>query len=170
VGGSIGILHTVDENNPVHATMLRAFLADHDEPCPTCGYSLMGLTEAVCPECGKALRLRVVEEEPSLGLYLTGLIGLSIGLGFNGLILMFIVGSILWYRLRDGISVSFGVVTLLPLAIGAAVCGSAIVLWLKCRKRVRSASIWNRRLLAAVCWLVALSTSIASIVVESLSY
>ncbi len=40
--------------------MLRVFLAEHDAPCPACGYNLRGLTEATCPECGElSPRLRL---------------------------------------------------------------------------------------------------------------
>jgi hypothetical protein len=34
-------------------------LADHDEPCPRCGYNLRGLIVRRCPECGS--RLKYVE-------------------------------------------------------------------------------------------------------------
>lgn len=38
---------------------LAAHLADHDAPCPGCGYNLRGCAEAICPECGQKLVLQV---------------------------------------------------------------------------------------------------------------
>ena len=35
-----------------HSTLLEHHLADHDEPCPMCGYDLRGADHKVCPECG----------------------------------------------------------------------------------------------------------------------
>ena len=32
---------------------LRQLLADHDTPCPRCGYNLRGLTAPQCPECAQ---------------------------------------------------------------------------------------------------------------------
>jgi predicted amidophosphoribosyltransferase len=40
--------------------LLRAYLADHDHPCPRCGYNLRGLASPVCPECGTGLSLRIL--------------------------------------------------------------------------------------------------------------
>lgn len=45
-----------------HEGTVVAFLADRDETCPVCQYNLRGLTRAVCPECGVALRMGVVAE------------------------------------------------------------------------------------------------------------
>lgn len=40
-------------------SVLRAFLADRDVPCPHCGYNLRGLQAGVCPECKHDLQLRL---------------------------------------------------------------------------------------------------------------
>ena len=42
---------------------LQSFLADRDEPCPACGYSLRGLTTPTCPECRAAVTLQVVNHQ-----------------------------------------------------------------------------------------------------------
>lgn len=39
--------------------LLRAVLAQHDLPCPRCGYNLRGLTDAACPECHEPIRVRL---------------------------------------------------------------------------------------------------------------
>ncbi|MCH7791633.1 MAG: hypothetical protein IIB55_09310 [Planctomycetes bacterium] len=67
---------------------LRGYLAERDEPCPMCEYNLRGLTGAVCPECGESLRIRVSLREPKMGLYLCGVIGWAVGVGFSGLLLV----------------------------------------------------------------------------------
>ncbi len=42
------------------AELLSGYLAGRDVPCPGCGYSLLGLTRPVCPECGSGLALKLV--------------------------------------------------------------------------------------------------------------
>jgi hypothetical protein len=41
------------DNKDGSASFTR-FLAEHDVPCPRCGYNLRGLGEPLCPECGAA--------------------------------------------------------------------------------------------------------------------
>lgn len=43
---------------------LLGFLADHDAPCPACGYNLRKLSQPTCPECGLPLKLSVGSDEP----------------------------------------------------------------------------------------------------------
>lgn len=42
---------------------LRGYLAQHDAPCPACGYNLRQLTQTNCPECGLVLKLSVGSDE-----------------------------------------------------------------------------------------------------------
>lgn len=44
--------------------LLRAFLTDHDWPCPSCGYNLRNLAGPTCPECGTGLELSVGGADP----------------------------------------------------------------------------------------------------------
>lgn len=46
--------------------MLRRYLADHDAPCPACGYNLRGLEGETCPECGEAVALRAYPDAERL--------------------------------------------------------------------------------------------------------
>jgi hypothetical protein len=41
---------------------LRELLGNADLTCPSCGYSLDGLTTTVCPECGRTLQLAFVSQ------------------------------------------------------------------------------------------------------------
>jgi hypothetical protein len=45
---------------------LRRYLADHDVPCPACGYNLRGLEGEVCPECGDVVALRAYPDAERL--------------------------------------------------------------------------------------------------------
>src|SRR6185369_3667260 len=76
---------------PVDAdAMLHSFLAERDAACPGCGYNLRNLQGNRCPECGDELTLRVNLVEPKLGAFITGLVGLSAGAGFNGMMLLWV--------------------------------------------------------------------------------
>lgn len=126
---------------------LRAFLAEHDEPCPACGYNLRGLTGEACPECGEALRLRVGMVEPRMKLYLGGLVGLACGTGFDGIILLWVVYEQVW---GGGVGMDLG--ESMPLIVGLAVCGGAMAWWLRARVWIRHRSVGMRWLLVAGCW------------------
>jgi len=64
--------------------LLRDYLAERDEPCPVCGYSLRGLTGPSCPECGASLRLAIAPQRAGDKAWLMGLIAISAALGFAG--------------------------------------------------------------------------------------
>jgi len=70
--------------------LLRAYLAERSETCPSCRYSLRGLTGRYCPECGQGLVLRVGLETPNLGAFIAGLVALAAAAGFGGLFLLLI--------------------------------------------------------------------------------
>lgn len=77
-------MNTMPTSNPADATAVIAWLDAHDEPCPVCGYDLRGLTEPLCPECGKPLTLSVTARDLhriSSWLIATGAI--TLGLGFD---------------------------------------------------------------------------------------
>ena len=86
------------EHNPGEAadhTMLLEFLADRDAACPACSYNLRGLTQPVCPECGKKIELRVGLAEGMSGSWITALVSsllpAGIGLPFNVLLMISIL-------------------------------------------------------------------------------
>ncbi len=65
---------------------LMSFVADRDEPCPMCEYSLRGLTEPCCPECGAALELRVGSPQLRVGPWAVAMVSFALGLGFDGVV------------------------------------------------------------------------------------
>lgn len=78
---------------------LIAYLKDHDSPCPGCGYNLRGVEAEVCPECGRAIRLRELrraEEHrawraarlPSDRAGVAGVIGALMGAAYVGAMLI----------------------------------------------------------------------------------
>lgn len=147
VGGG-RLRRMASERDDDRGTMLRTFLAEHDEPCPACGYSLRGLTGETCPECGEALRLRVGMVEPRLGFFVSGLVGLASGAGFHGFVLIWAV----WVLLFNGGGPEPRDIVLL--LVGLLSCGVGLGVWLRARRRLRHASVEVRRLCLAACWAV----------------
>ena len=131
-----------------HDARLRAYLAEHDEQCPLCEYNLRGLTGTVCPECGEPLRLRVSLREPKMAAYLCGLIGLSMGVGFSGIVLVFVVVSALLYGYERG----FFDWIIVALVSQFVIEGLAMWLWLVRRNWIRRRSRGQRRALAVAAW------------------
>ncbi|GIK19747.1 MAG: hypothetical protein DYG93_09035 [Leptolyngbya sp. PLA2] len=78
------------------ADRLREFLAERDEPCPSCGYNLRGLAGRACPECGLGLTLRVGLAEPATGTLIATIVGLALGVGWSFSFLALMVGISLW--------------------------------------------------------------------------
>ena|GEM_PF-2022115 len=136
MGGSIGRLHGMDEDNPAHETMLRAFLADHDEPCPGCGYSLLGIATSVCPECGHELELTLRREQPAPRWYTVGLVGVAAAVGFH------------WGVLPVALMIGYtAVFRFLP---SAAVALLALVWWTRGKRRMAALSVGVRSGLVSV--------------------
>ena len=135
--------------------MLRVFLAEHDEPCPACSYNLRGLTETTCPECGEALVLQVGMTEPRMKLFLAGLIWLAFGLGFDSIVLLWMLFEslvgVVWFDFFD----------VIPLLAGLVVCGGAMAVWLWCRGWIRHRSIAVRLGLVVGCWAFSAGAAIA---------
>lgn len=131
------------------AALLRRHLAMHSEPCPSCGYDLRQLEGSVCPECGQPLRLRVELQRPNLAAFVVGLIGLSSGAGFCGLLLV--------WALYFGLTRAGGfepVALLFAIAIEFLVISAIIVLWVWRSGWIRRQRAARRWTLAACCWLV----------------
>jgi hypothetical protein len=130
------------------ADLLHAYLAGRDAPCPNCEYNLRDLAGDRCPECGLELVLRVSLSEPKLGAFLAGLVGLSAGAGFSGLVLLY--WFIVTFFIRQG---GGNEVRLLTIVISGLVVESAALLgWLKFRGRLRTLTPQSRWVLALACW------------------
>jgi hypothetical protein len=135
---------------PDQTNHLRSFLEHTDVPCPGCSYNLRGLQTDHCPECRQELTLRVNLAEPKLGPWITGLVGLSCGIGFNGLILS------AWLFMSQfsprGRALPRGVLLggLLPF-IALAVLLAAWIHWGPALRRLRVGRLW---MLSLACWLL----------------
>ena len=130
---------------------LRAHLADRDVPCPSCHYSLRALTTDRCPECNQQLVLAVRLAEPRLGIWIVGLIGPAMGLGFHGLLLGWAISK--W--LGNGFS-NPRPNTAIPLMIGLAACLPLLLYWITARRRVMRWSDSARIVAAVALWLCAI--------------
>lgn len=128
---------------------LTAYLAEHDESCPGCGYSLRDLTSSVCPECGRRLALRVQLVDPKLGAFIFGLIGIGGGLGFSVLL----IGYFLWMIAQR--SLGPDATDIIPLGVTAVVLGIALAAWLLFRRTISGWFWWARWGLACIWWIMA---------------
>lgn len=131
---------------------LRAHLADRDVPCPSCNYSLRALTTDRCPECNQQLVLAVRLAEPRLALWITGLIGLAVGLGFHGLILLW--AAVMQFTRAGGGGPNLR--ELIPLLIGFAFCAPLLATWTVRRRAICRWPDANRTLAVIGLWLGAL--------------
>ena len=132
--------------------MLREFLAEHDEPCPACGYNLRGLTGIRCPECEQELMLRVAMVERDLVSFVLAAIGLSA----CGVLAAFLLGAVIVLTVWSGDGPSrreFFFLITYP-AVTLLVDGVLVWLLLRGRGRVwfRSRPPDRRAFVATVCW------------------
>lgn len=156
-----GVVHadTTDDND----AMLRSFIATRDAPCPACGYNLRGLTGNRCPECGRRLVLAVGTTEPRLAAFIAGLVGLSSGLGFSALLLLYVLFEATLGR--SGIMPSMLEVALL--IAGAVVGAGGVAVWVRLRKRlgrVRAPAKWGW---VGAAWLIGITFPVLVLLVVS---
>jgi len=116
--------------------LLMLFLSQHDVACPGCGYNLRGVILGKCPECAKPIELWIRGEEPRRTAYMTGLIVISAGAGFHGLVLAWLVW-IKEIRLRTGPKWN----EIWPLPVGVIVGGLMLWVWVRTRRQL----VWNDR-------------------------
>jgi hypothetical protein len=139
-------------DDPRRALLVR-YLASHDQPCPNCRYNLRGLTTAHCPECNLALQLRVSLVHPGLVLWLTGLIGLSLG---TGLAVMMNVFMVLRVMQRNQMPPSARSQWVFVVALPAVVLGLMLASYIRGRVRFRSMNVYARRSVVTGCWIVSI--------------
>lgn len=72
------------------------WLKRHDESCPACAYSLVGLLEARCPECGAPLELAVASPNSNPGPWALAAISFALALGFDAVVTIFLTGVMLF--------------------------------------------------------------------------
>ena len=139
-------------NDPPADPRLTDYLAGRDEPCPACGYNLRDLCGDRCPECGDGLALRLGLADPRVGTLVAGLIGLSAGAGLSGLLLLYMVITLV-RRMGPAEWLDFAAATGIPFVIEAA----AVWAWVRCWPRVRRAPAGVRRALVGGCWALTLA-------------
>jgi hypothetical protein len=120
----------------------RAFVADRDVPCPSCGYSLRDLTEARCPECGEPLTLGVTLSEPHIGRFIAIWIPLIAGLGFGGVLS-------LW-----GLAAGAAPDELAPLLLLVLLTAPSAFAAVKQRRRIRRLDTQGFASLVAMAWIL----------------
>lgn len=135
---------------------LRGFLAQRDVACPGCGYNLRGLTDPRCPECHQALSLQVGLVEPRLRAYLGAVIGLACGVGFSGLLLVYVAITLL--RRLGGAPIGE---LLLFAGVPFVVEGLCLLLLLRSRVWFRALSDHGRAGIIAGCWALTLVNILA---------
>lgn len=123
--------------------LLLAYLASHDEPCPNCGYSLRGVREPKCPECGAAVRLATPKERSGIGVgrYALAVAALPMAIG----VLFVVVGGLGLGFGYDAAKVAFGAFLM--------ACGTGL-LTLAFAWRHRSLSKSRQRLIDLLVWLL----------------
>ncbi len=132
--------------------LLVEYLQTCSDRCPGCGYILRGLTEAKCPECGEPLVLSVEKSDETVRSYLAGLGALSAATGFNGLVLAFF----LIVRLFDGLPLNR---PYLPVtSVGFVITGTALVAWIRNRRRFQRRSGKQRVTLCYITWVLLLAS------------
>ncbi len=141
--------------SPTDTQRLADWLGSHDEKCPVCSYSLRALTRPACPECGAALRLCVFSPNLSLGPWFVGVVSLSLGLGFDGVVSVLVIAVIIYDQLYEhGRMSGFFAFMFVVFAAAAAICAVALA-WAFWRRRLWTRLPLRRQwLLAAAIFLV----------------
>jgi hypothetical protein len=129
---------------------LRAFLGVRDVACPSCAYNLRGLSGATCPECGEALRLQVGLVEARLAGWVFGLVGLSIGVGFTGVLVVWGVTAGMLGGMAAQLAEEAPLLVALPVEVA---CLAAWIRWGRAVRRLPAARRWA---MALGCWALSL--------------
>ncbi|MFQ5807585.1 MAG: hypothetical protein ACE5I3_14150 [Phycisphaerae bacterium] len=124
--------------------LLRTYLAGRDVPCPMSAYNLRDLTSARRPQCGEVVELHVGLAEPKMGAWITGLVGLSAGLGFSVILLSLLVCF--------GASGRELIDEFWPLWGGIMIQGPLLAAWIREASWMRWCPAPGRRIAAVECW------------------
>ncbi len=123
---------------------LIGWLAEHEAPCPSCGYSLRGLTTPACPECAAPLRLGVSVHDPRPIPWVVAIVSLAMGLGFDAVVALLMTAAYVRARILNlGLPPPFFFVIVAGFA-GLAIAMAATV-WVLYRQRYRWAGRPRRR-------------------------
>lgn len=131
------------EETDTRAEMLRAFLAEHDEPCPGCGYNLRGLIGERCPECGEGLRIAVSRVVGRPGWHRVGGYGIAIALLVHSLTFLLLI------MYGGGVAAFW----MMPGVVFSLLC---LVAWIRFRHKIAAASAPVRFVIVAAATLLPL--------------
>ena len=124
-----------NQQGPSEAELLQAWLSSRDVPCPVCGYNLRSIEAARCSECGAKLDLRVGSTDLKIGLWLVGVLALTLPLGFIGLLALFALPMVLSGAGRGMGSSILAITTVMSV-------GYVVLLWRLIRRRKK---FWSKR-------------------------
>lgn len=122
-------------NTGIHARHLLAFVAECPAVCPVCDYSLVGLAEPRCPECGAELRLQVGSPRLRVGPWALAMVSFALALGFDGVVSIMMILAIALSP-NAGL-IAFGIVSIFLLLSGGMAAGLIAV--------ARGQTKWTRR-------------------------
>jgi hypothetical protein len=144
------------------AEFIAALLALGPVECPNCGVELPAECVAVelegsgrgaavprCPACSSELTVRPGLEDPQLGGWLAGVVGLALATGFTTMLMGYFVLMTMFARrgappLRQ---------VLVAIVLPALVCGGLLAVFMRLRPRVRALPPAARYVVAGLCWL-----------------
>ncbi len=124
--------------NQREAELLQAWLASRDVPCPVCGYNLRSIEATKCPECGAKLDLRVGSTDLKIGLWLVGVISLTLPMGLSGFFAI--------YGLLMVLSGARGGAALVTYLIGVGILAAPFVVYALLLRRLirRRKKFWSK--------------------------
>jgi hypothetical protein len=125
---------------------LESYLADHDEPCPKCGYNLRGLRGKVCPECGAPIDLDAILAPLRRALRQRLLVGRAAAAVSFALGATMMVG-----RSRDVIAGRGAQTGWIGIATGFGLFALSI-LWLCFAARISERPLWQQSTIATGMW------------------
>lgn len=111
-------------------TLLARFLDETDARCPRCKYQLRGTPGTACPECGRALELRICAPPPRLDAFFVGVIALAFSTGYTGIW----TGLMLWHSLSRGKIALMWNPGIMRMEVGLAINGTALLVWILMRR------------------------------------
>ncbi len=134
--------------------LLLKFIRAHDSPCPICRLSLAGMEADRCPHCDEELVLDVAMSDPCTRHLVLGAVGLSVGFGFCASLTGILVADMVQLHHQFPVAVSPILLRFLPLFLGVPVLGAALIVWIRSRRRIRTARVRTRWLGVLACWLL----------------
>lgn len=122
------------QNPRSESSMLRAFLAENDAPCPVCNYNLRGVELQNCPECDSPIALSVGQGKVRQGVWLLACLAFAMGFGFDLVVGMLFAVAVVMSGAEDLGSIYM----LISLCVLAALC--ALAMWML----VKNQQAWIR--------------------------